>query len=407
LGAGFYPVDINDNGLVVGWRDGTGYAWTGRNGLIQIPALSGDSSVFPMAVNNNGIVVGGSSNPANWPLTNRPFSWSMAGGTQLLPGDPRPGGSTTAVDINDHNQFVAASFYPFFGTSTRYSMQGYFWSQSRGMQVIGQGAETDWLESRVPLRLNNRRDIVGFGCYPRCDSRDSYYRHTLGASLRLNVDGDAELQPVANDVRSPRFVDINNAGTAVGGFTTDGMFGWEALSVSRDGTPRRLGHLLDGIPDAQRVHISSFAYAVNDEGAILGRARTDDPFPYEFVFLVDGDRVVDLSGILEREGWSLGIEYLSDAPWDIFTAGINSNGQIIVLGYRADGLHGLLLTPVPEPSCAYLLIFGMLAMLLRTRIRSNAAHQSRYSLWTNVCNRVGLVLLDFSAHPRSQRVLPA
>jgi probable HAF family extracellular repeat protein len=106
---------------------------------------------------------------------------------------------------------------------------------------------------------------------------------------------------------------------------------------------------------------NSVAVGVNDMGQIVG--YSDTPSGQDAFLYTDG-QMVDLNNLIDpSSGWSI-----------VEADGINDDGQIVATGYQ-DGLGGefdtLLLTPVPEPVSASMLVFVLLSKLASRPTRAD------------------------------------
>jgi probable HAF family extracellular repeat protein len=96
-------------------------------------------------------------------------------------------------------------------------------------------------------------------------------------------------------------------------------------------------------------------------GQIVG--YSDTPSGQDAFLYTDG-QMVDLNNLIDpSSGWSI-----------VEADGINDDGQIVATGYQ-DGLGGefdtLLLTPVPEPVSASMLVFVLLSKLASRPTRAD------------------------------------
>jgi hypothetical protein len=92
----------------------------------------------------------------------------------------------------------------------------------------------------------------------------------------------------------------------------------------------------------------SIALAVNDVGQVVG--NLEDEY-HGFVW-------DSFNGILDLNDY---LDPVSGADWIVRRAtAINNRGQIIGEGVRNGVFHGLLLTPIPEPTTLSLAAFGVL-----------------------------------------------
>ena len=142
---------------------------------------------------------------------------------------------------------------------------------------------------------------------------------------------------------------INDAGQVAGYSLIAGDAAWHPFLYS-DGVMHDLGSFGGDIGEAR---------AINSAGVVVGYSSFAG-FGFSHAFVVANGSLVDLNTVTD----GLGIQVLTDA------VGINDAGQIVAnscndFGYCAP----VLLTPVPEPPAALLLLAGM-ALVLRRRLRN-------------------------------------
>jgi probable HAF family extracellular repeat protein len=93
---------VNDKGQVVAWSAGRSFSWTAAGGIVDLGTILGGARNFAMAVNENGLVVGfsqgtGPSDPVH------AFLWTPAVGMVDL------GPNSFAYAVNDRGQVVGYS----------------------------------------------------------------------------------------------------------------------------------------------------------------------------------------------------------------------------------------------------------------------------------------------------------
>ena len=136
---------------------------------------------------------------------------------------------------------------------------------------------------------------------------------------------------------------INNSGWVTGASTTG--FGEHAFLY--DGmTMHDLGTLGGN---------ESSGNGLNSAGTVVGRSRfTANTITHAFVY-TSGTGMIDLNSLIDPlSGWELRS-----------AMAINDAGQITGTGVIGGKTRAFLLTPVPEPSAAALLLIGTLSMVAR------------------------------------------
>ena len=138
--------------------------------------------------------------------------------------------------------------------------------------------------------------------------------------------------------------DINASGQVVGASGLTGDSAFHAYFYS-GGIMKDLGTL--GGKDSE-------ACGINAGGQVVGYSWLDGD-SVRHAFLWSGGVMTDLNTLLPSgSGWTLEV-----------ANAINDLGQIVCNGYNNEGVHALLLTPVPEPMTLGLLALGGLSLLRR------------------------------------------
>jgi probable HAF family extracellular repeat protein len=307
-GVSSFPLDVNDDGVVVGYSEtpsGSTHAfrWTRSEGMDDLGTLGGNFSVAT-AVNGSGVVVGASITAGGY---EHAFAWIDKIG--MLDIGTLAGGFTSsyATGINDKAVVIGFSSKTVnFETQTR----GFAWARGRGMVDIGTfGGDT------YPNAVNTKGVVVG----------TSY------------TFGNASSRPFAW-TRNGGIVDLGSFG---------GQFG-EALAVNDNGMivgysytagnvsyPRPFAWTeATGMVDLGVLGSGNGAYAValNNKNVVVGYSATvGNEVLRAFKWTAFGG-LVDLG--------TLGGN-------DSYATGVNDDGVIVGNNYTADGqgLQGFVLSP--------------------------------------------------------------
>ncbi len=172
--------------------------------------------------------------------------------------------------------------------------------------------------------INNSGQVVGYSNDGN-NSANQAFLYSNGTMLNLGAMVHAT---------SSAAYGINNAGQVVGWIYTGGEF--QAFLYS-GGNMEPLGTLGD-------------AWAINDAGQILGGSNYDN-------FLYSDGAFINLNQLTASSGWDI------RNAW-----AINDSGEIVGQGTNPEGQdEAFLLTVVPEPATASLLLIGGAGLLIRRR----------------------------------------
>lgn len=306
------PTDINSEGTVAGYLTtpdaSSAFVWDSHSGMRSI-AGSTDYSVAE-AVNDAGQVVGYAYVAGSGP---RAFVWDTTAGFRYL---NIPGASQSyALDINNRGDVVGHLLYP--QTAFVYT---------DGTATLLSRPDLEALYARA---INESRTIAG----------EAGYTHIFGAYVwdYATPAGFAAIDGTA--------VDINEAGQIACNLSSYISRDYSAVFDAQG----NLVHYLAYMPGCNAARVES----INDDGYCVGESWGGGT-GYACVW--------DPSGQVQ----SLPTPYSGGTQaW-----GINNGGQIVGYGLDAEGrAHGLLWTPVPEPSSLLALLCGGsgLALLRRKR----------------------------------------
>jgi probable HAF family extracellular repeat protein len=332
-GGNVYAYQVNASGQVVGFSDdpqGTyhPYLWSSGTGFQDVLGASGVNSLNGdlTSINNTGDAVGHiySSTVIHAVL------WTQSGGVTIL--DPVPANFSSAWFVNANDQVVGQRrIYPFSNFNPPLA---FLWSTSTGMKSLATLRGT--LESEANC-INDAGQIVGY-------SDIASGRHatlwTAGGSVQ-------DLGTLPGNLDSIAFA-IDSSGQVVGSSFTQNKVFPHAFLWTAAGGMQDLGVL----PGAS----GSYATAINSSGEIVGKANTSLGGPFNSAFLwTNATGMQNLNSLLDASsaGWKLNL-----ADW------INDSGEIVCDAIPPGGTfqHVVLLTPVPEPSSASILIIGCLAL---------------------------------------------
>jgi probable HAF family extracellular repeat protein len=341
LGPGFVPRDINDHGQIVGDLYEPGKSartpWLLDHGTATPIIVPSEIEVTVQAINNHGLVVGWSQDDS----TTRAFVWDVQQGWRFL------GSSMTshAIAINDNG--AIAGFFDGAGVMS-----------ASGVVTPIDGLAFGWAAGQA---MNARGDVVGVSSRGDGTSWHAFLWRD-GVTRDLNVAAHIPGGKTGFEVA----YDVNVHGAAVGIAETpfpNGDFpaATYAFLATTDGP---------GAAASLTVLPNAWLMGVNDEGLAVGS--------------IDASNERNGSvGAIYRDGElrNLNDFLVAGSDFHVAVAGrVNNRGEILGFGWRGDEpesapAHGLLLTPVPEPSA------GVLAMALfpggRTMRRLSRARRAR------------------------------
>jgi probable HAF family extracellular repeat protein len=238
-GPGSTAYAVNDLGQVVGDGGGTAFLW--ENGALRyLGVLPGHTHSFATDINEGGQVVGTSSGGT---VPSRAFIWTEASGMQALPGT-LGGTQSEAWAINESGDVVGASTLP--GDTIHHAV---VW---RNGMIIDIQAPSFPAGKSYAWEINESGEVVG-----------TIYTNPQ-SSFRWTTDSGMQLIAATPESNSGEALGINNNGMIVGWKPSAAgepptAYTWNAGSFLHLGTLGGRG---------------SVAMAVNDLGAVVGRAET-------------------------------------------------------------------------------------------------------------------------------------
>jgi probable HAF family extracellular repeat protein len=145
---GFFPVAVNDSGLVAGAVGPHAGAWSSSGGLVDLGTLPGDDSSTAMFVSANGEIVGTSSANGNPHV----FAWTAGGGMVNIGN--LGGGFINPVAVNASGQIVG------YGSTTgNLATHAFSWAPGGTIQDLGTLGGSD---TRA-VAVNSSGVVVGQG----------------------------------------------------------------------------------------------------------------------------------------------------------------------------------------------------------------------------------------------------
>lgn len=338
------PTDINDLGQVVGYVEmpGTGNIAYSRPVIwdrSSTPTLLWDDGFVPgykggkpLAINNQGVIVGkaqGSSytgTPLPGPVLEVavPFAWTAADGLQRLVSTAEYGPVGEAVGINDSG-FIVGNLG---GPSDEH--HAVVWSPDGGVDLVPD-CQTYYCNAQD---INEAGQVVGW--YPQDNGyRQAFFWDSEGGFSAILGAESIETQAYA----------INDKGLVVGrdsGTLTlpAGVFAWDTNAEFRY------------LSDADGSRMTWLTADLNNRGQVIGLYGSPNPGYVTVIWDAnDGARALD-SLVTDDRDWKI-----------TYVVGINNAGQIVGRAFDGINSHGVVLTPVPEPSALCLAAAGIACVL--------------------------------------------
>ena len=329
--------------------------------FLDLGSLNGGSS-SATGINNYGQVVGSSTQSVYVPgigmtTVSHPFIYSGAQMTDLVIPPEYQKNTGGATGINDSGQVVG---YTTSGgvKSFLYSNGAFHYSKTVGERAINNAGQSLGSRQNATLYQGNvATDLGTLGGY----GSTGYGLNNLGqavgeATLPGNnqtysafLYSNGQMQDIGKDTglyfTEGHGISDNGIVAGVGGINPDNSGSYRAF-VWQNGQAKVLGTLGGN---------TSFAFAVNNAGTVIGSA--DLPSGYGEAFVYQNGQMYDL---------------FAGSDWSGGTAtAINNKGQIVGNGYHNGHSRAFLATPRAAPAPSSLLVAGLGLILLAGRLRRN------------------------------------
>lgn len=323
---------INDLGQVVGLSknaDGTrAFIWDQGQGMRQ---LFSDST--PLVDGQQGYTVYLQDMSVGYVTLNNTGTYGGAFGPGFLYQPANPAikiYSQTVKAINDSGQFITMNGYG--------SGPGYLYNADNSRTTLN--GQLSYSNVALPMALNNAGQVVGIV--------------NIGGARYDAVMWDQQGNPISLNTRSGAFseesfaIGINSSGTVLG-YRYTSTFDVDSFIWTQSG-----GLVSLGAPVNVDYKYAAKASAINDSGVVIGNFGTRGFYWTQDTGMVFLDQLVD--GL---------------TPYDVIEAtGINDAGLIVGSIQRNGNIwHAFVLTPVPEPRSAALMLLGSALMVIQLRLR--------------------------------------
>ena len=340
------PSAINSQGQVAGssyYNGGTyAFSWTAAGGMVDIGTPFGNlqpSASTATDVNDSGEVVGNTSLSSPAPVAHFGFTWTSAGGMNLLAA-LHNGDTPNVVAVNDHGQVVGNNV-PSSGVT-----HAVVWSVGNAITDLGSLTATGGSSA---VAINNDGEVAGTASTATGD--DAFAWTSAGGMVDLGHLGTGSSYATA----------INDAGQVVGYSYTGHFSDADAFSWTPTG----------GIVDIGTLGgASSEPFAINSHGQVIGWSTTAAGVQAAFSWTAAGG-IVDLGNLggaggsqamaVNNNGEVVGRSQTASGDWDAFSwtaaggmvdlgnlAGdwgkalaINDAGQIVGVSYPANTITGV------------------------------------------------------------------
>lgn len=334
-----FPFSLNNSGTVVGSTFNTesfyfdGVTWEPSGAVTTFSSAYALQASEGIRVSDDGTIVGAGSFDALTQVE-QAFQITPDGSVQmldrLLPGDDV---ASAAMDRSDQGRIVGWSASAPGPFPNLLPSEAVYWEAGQA-HSIGRLPGGDVATAQ---RINNSNVIIG-------QSNNASSTLTTGF-VWTEAEGMRQVPALTTRGRTI-LQDINDAGTIVGAAeAADGSFAssWNGP----DGTAVPLEQL--------GIEFSSIALAINESGDAVGSIDTDDS---QLAVLWSGGEIYNLNDLFGQ------LDYTLTRALDI-----NDRGEILVEGINFDRgeFTYAVLSPIPTPGTAALLLTGVLGYTRRTR----------------------------------------
>lgn len=334
--------DINNNGEIVGDVGGQAFRWSLTGGAEFLTLGDGDSGAW--AVNDGGYVAAYAYMSHILPIGWHAYVWNPGGSAKDL-GTLPEASSSFVRDISDSGQVLGGAVFqvPQPPRLPAYVHHAVIWDSSGNPTDLGDlfpGKSWDL------TAMNNSCLVLGSALMP--DGYRPWIRKPNDGTVFLDKRGGGYCEATG----------INEPGQVVGSLEDASIGEIRATIWNPDGNVARMLAPLGS-------ESFSMGYDINWAGVVVGESST----------LTDMDHPTIQATVWNADGTGYELPML---PEDTFSRAklINDNGCIVGQSWREGEHHVVLWTPVPEPSCAVVLLSGVIGTTLnaeRRRRRVNAA----------------------------------
>ena len=317
---------------VTGWKiytgGNTGFVRTQAGATVDLPALSGGSHPYvqPSAVNNNGVIVG-TGYATVFRSGALPLIWEDNSTVAQLPL-PVGYGAGIANSVNDSGLAVGVSVGNIDERATTFT--------TTEATILSQTMPNGGILEEA-FGINNGGQIVGTALDPNNAAVTRAFSLTPGS-------------PYATDLGT---LPGHDSALAFG-VSENGYVVGDSSSLGGPSSPFIWSVTSGMVEIPKNGYDNGTAMAVNSDGWVVG----DISSATSVVFLYDGNQTYLLNDLIPADsGWDL-VSGTSNAA-----LGISEDGIITGRGLLNGEITGFVMTPVPEPNLAVLLIGALLSCL--------------------------------------------
>lgn len=340
LGGDSTAYAINNHGQVVGTSGGKAFIWDSLNGMRELQGLGGDYT-YAYAINDAGTAVGGA-----WTADNAIHATMWA--SQLTPTDIAPGPSQTSIayGINAGGTTIIQAVAD-GSNQTRMVIRGPSGQMTDHGTLSGSNA--------IAWAINNAGTVaLQWDAYGLPQGNPQIWIAAYQLMFLTKPDG----------ATSSALYALSNVETGVGAtYLPDAQGNWRAIFWEVNPIRSFPGYWLGITTVLPTLGGATLAWGMNDLNQIVGTSSIDPYGTADLMmraFLYDHETLTmyDLNTLLvPGTGWML-----------LGAQDVNEDGQIVGWGVNPEGKrHAFMLTPVPEPGTAGLLLAGLSAVILRRR----------------------------------------